>query len=149
MSAAIGQAGGAAGLGVLQAFLVFGGIPLVIVAAIWTVVAAAERRTARHRSPAPPAPAVPPRGLAACAVACWVCVDDRDQEIHYTETDERPDGAGQLTTVCWTAQCADCGRDYREGPELVHFAGPAQAIRTIHASGWDVVGGRLRCRRCR
>jgi hypothetical protein len=121
-----------------QAVLIFAGIPLAIVGLITLVVFAT---TARRPRPRPQ----PPVGLVAEPTPCRRTTRPDGREVH--EPEPHP-ASGQPGKVCWTLRCAECGIEYREDADPVHFTGPLQAITLTAGRGWKLAGARMRCPSC-
>lgn len=119
----------------IQALLIFLGIPLAVVGAIFAAVYAAAPRGR---------PVDPPGAPVGTALAPHPCEVETDggSERHEpaTSDDERP--------RCWTLACAECRAPYREGRDDVHFTSSENAVGVACVRGWVLAGHRMRCQNC-
>lgn len=128
-----------------QAVLVFGGVPLAVVALVVAAVYAVERRPGR-RAPVRGVVDLTGQGIRPNDRACAITRDSAGREIH----DDTPGGTTKRAdAACWTARCTACGCDYREGGSEVHFATSSEAVAVLRARDWTPTVSGVRCPGCR
>lgn len=127
--------------------LIFAWVPIAIVVAIWVIVTITFRHRARGRDGEDSPQRRSPVGMSRLQEACWVTSDTEGHQRHHGS---RPSVqlAIRLRTACWSVRCAECGYDYRESDQPVHFESTSLARSVIESRGWSISQDKVVCKQC-